>query len=150
MPAMISVTGIQRVLQSLLNERVSIRDLPTILEGIAEVAGTGRSPQMMAEHVRSLRLSRQLCAANSGRRAPCPSSPLSHDWERDFAEAMHGEGSERHLAMAPSKLQKFIVAVSGGFRKRRPVRSPAGAHHLGPDPPACPRHHRAFPPAKLW
>ena len=113
-PAMISVTGIQRVLQSLLNERVSIRDLPTILEGIAEVAGTGRSPQMMAEHVRS-RLSRQLCAANFGPEGTLPILTLSHDWERDFAEAMHGEGSERHLAMAPSKLQKFIVAVQGAF-----------------------------------
>ena len=35
-PNQISVGGIQRVLQNLLNERVSIRDLPTILEGISE------------------------------------------------------------------------------------------------------------------
>ena len=34
-PAQISVGGIQRVLQNLLAERVSIRDLPTILEGIS-------------------------------------------------------------------------------------------------------------------
>ena len=113
-PSLISVTGIQRVLQSLLSERVSIRDLPTILEGIAEVAGTGRSPQMMAEHVRT-RISRQLCAANLGPEGTLPILTLSHDWERDFAEAMHGEGNERHLAMAPSKLQKFIVSVQGAF-----------------------------------
>ena len=113
-PSLISVTGIQRVLQALLNERVSIRDLPTILEGIAEVAGTGRSPQMMAEHVRA-RLSRQLCAANLGPEGTLPILTLSHDWERDFAEAMHGDGSDRHLAMAPSKLQKFIVAIQGAY-----------------------------------
>jgi len=35
-PSQISVTGVQRVLQTLLGERVSIRDLPAILEGIAE------------------------------------------------------------------------------------------------------------------
>ncbi len=113
-PSLISVTGIQRVLQSLLSERVSIRDLPTILEGIAEVAGTGRSPQMMAEHVRG-RLARQLCAANLGPDGALPILTLSHDWERNFAEAMHGEGSDRHLAMAPSKLQQFITGVQGAF-----------------------------------
>ena len=38
-PSQISVTGVQRVLQTLLGERVSIRDLPAILEGIAEAVG---------------------------------------------------------------------------------------------------------------
>ena len=37
-PGQINVSGIQRVLQSLLAERVSIRDLPTILEAVAEAA----------------------------------------------------------------------------------------------------------------
>src|SRR3954453_17407016 len=35
-PALITVSGIQRVLKFLLAERISIRDLPTILEGIAD------------------------------------------------------------------------------------------------------------------
>ncbi len=113
-PSHIAITGIQRVLQSLLNERVSIRDLSTILEGIAEVAGTGRSSQMIAEHVRT-RLSRQLCAANLNPEGILPILTLSHDWERDFAEAMHGDGNERHLAMAPSKLQNFIAAVQSAY-----------------------------------
>jgi len=122
-PSLISVTGIQRVLQALLSERVSIRDLATILEGIAEVAGTGRSPQMMAEHVRT-RISRQLCAANLGPEGTLPILTLSHDWERNFAEAMHGDGNDRHLAMAPSKLQQFITGVQGAFE------SAAQAGHL--------------------
>ncbi|MDP1730663.1 MAG: flagellar biosynthesis protein FlhA [Devosia sp.] len=113
-PGQISVSGIQRTLQTLLTERISIRDLPTILEGIAEVAGMGRSPQMVAEHVRS-RLSRQLCAANLGPDGNLPLLTLSPQWEREFAEAMIGEGPERHLAMAPSRLQQFIVAVQQGF-----------------------------------
>ncbi len=113
-PGQISVSGIQRVLQSLLTERISIRDLPTILEGIAEVAGSGRSTQMIAEHVRS-RLSRQICAANLGPDGNLPLLTLSPQWERDFAEAMVGDGVERHLAMAPSRLQQFIVAIQHGF-----------------------------------
>ncbi len=115
-PAMISVSGIQRVLQALLNERISIRDLSTILEGVAEIAGVGRSTQAIAEHVRS-RLSRQLCAANLGPDGNLPLLTLSPQWERDFAEAMVGEGDNRHLAMAPSRLQQFIVGIQQGYER---------------------------------
>ncbi len=113
-PSQISVSGIQRVLQTLLTERISIRDLPTILEGIAEIAGAGRTTQMIAEHVRS-RLARQLCAANLGPDGNLPLVTLSPQWERDFAEAMVGEGPDRHLAMAPSRLQQFILSVQQAF-----------------------------------
>lgn len=113
-PGMISVSAIQRILQTLLAERISIRDLPTILEGIAEVAGHGQSPQTIAEHVRS-RLSRQLCAANLNAENNLPLLTLSPHWEKSFAEAMMGEGEDRHLAMAPSKLQEFITGIQGAF-----------------------------------
>src|SRR5262249_19359899 len=60
-PGQITLSGIQRVLQLLLAERVSIRDLSTILEGIADAITFTRNPTMLAEHVR-VRLARQLCA----------------------------------------------------------------------------------------
>src|ERR1700738_11586 len=43
-PAQITISGIQRVLQLLLAERVSIRDLATILEGIADAISFSRNP----------------------------------------------------------------------------------------------------------
>jgi flagellar biosynthesis protein FlhA len=115
-PGLISVSGVQRVLQTLLNERISIRDLSTILEGIAEIAGPGRSVQTIAEHVRS-RLARQLCAANLGPDGNLPLLTLGPQWERDFAEAMVGDGENRHLAMAPSRLQQFIGAIQSAFER---------------------------------
>ncbi|WEK04978.1 MAG: flagellar biosynthesis protein FlhA [Candidatus Devosia phytovorans] len=115
-PGLISVSGVQRVLQALLNERISIRDLSTILEGIAEVAGPGRSVQTIAEHVRS-RLARQICAAHLGPDGNLPLLTLSPQWERDFAEAMVGDGENRHLAMAPSRLQQFIAGIQQGFER---------------------------------
>jgi flagellar biosynthesis protein FlhA len=115
-PSQISVSGIQRVLQALLAERISIRDLPTVLEGIAEIAAPGRSTQLVVEHVRA-RLARQICAANLGMDGTLPLLTLSPQWERDFAEAMVGEGEGRHLAMAPSRLQQFIVAVQKAFEQ---------------------------------
>jgi flagellar biosynthesis protein FlhA len=113
-PGQISISGIQRVLQLLLSERISIRDLGTILEGIAEAAGGGRPARQIAEHVRQ-RLARQLCAANASAEGVLPILTLSPQWERDFIESMAGDGEERHLAMAPSKLHKFITDVQAGF-----------------------------------
>src|SRR5690606_9460325 len=57
----------------------------------------------------------QLCAANLAPDETLPLITLSPQWERDFAEAMVGEGEGRHLAMAPSRLQQFITSIQLGF-----------------------------------
>ncbi|MEE2688329.1 MAG: flagellar biosynthesis protein FlhA [Pseudomonadota bacterium] len=109
-PNQISVGGIQRVLQNLLNERVSIRDLSTILEGISEACGYTRNIGQITEHVRA-RLARQLSDDVVNEQGFIPLVTLSPEWEQSFAEAIIGQGDERQLSMAPSKLQQFITAV---------------------------------------
>ncbi len=109
-PSQISYTSIQRILQMLLAERVSIRDLSTILEGIAEATGYTANVQMITEHVRT-RLSRQICASHMGADGYLPLITLAPQWEHAFIEAIVGDGDNRELAMAPSKLQDFIRAV---------------------------------------
>ncbi|MBV9550668.1 MAG: flagellar biosynthesis protein FlhA [Alphaproteobacteria bacterium] len=113
-PSQISVTGIQRVLQTLLAERVSIRDLPAILEGIAEAVGHTKNALYITEHVRA-RLARQLCHANLAPNGYLPLIALSPHWEQAFSESIVGSGEERQLAMAPSQLQLFIQAVREAF-----------------------------------
>ena len=113
-PAQISTTGIQRVLQLLLAERVSIRDLGTIVEGVAEVAGTLKNPREIVEHVR-VRLARQICAAHAAPAGHLPIITLSPPWEGAFLEAIVGEGDNRHLAMQPSRLTEFVHAVRDRF-----------------------------------
>lgn len=113
-PSQISMSGLQRVLQILLAERISIRDLPAILEGVAEAAGTNRNPQWLAEQVRS-RLSRQLCNVNRAPGGYLPILPMSPQWEQAFADAMIGDGEARQLAMAPSKLQEFVTTLQERF-----------------------------------
>jgi flagellar biosynthesis protein FlhA len=114
MPSQISVTGVQRVLQTLLSERVSIRDLPAILEGIAEAVGLTKNALYITEHVRA-RLARQLCHANLSPHGYLPLIALSPHWEQAFGESIVGSGEERQLAMAPSQLQQFIQAVREAF-----------------------------------
>jgi flagellar biosynthesis protein FlhA len=109
-PAQISMGSVQRVLQNLLNERISIRDLPTILEGIAEACGFSRNISVITEHVRA-RLARQISDANANEQGIISLVSLSPQWEQAFAEALTGQGEDRHLSMAPSKLQEFIGAV---------------------------------------
>jgi flagellar biosynthesis protein FlhA len=113
-PSQISVTGTQRVLQTLLGERVSIRDLPAILEGIAEAVGHTKNALYITEHVRA-RLARQLCHANLSPGGYLPLVALSPNWEQAFAESIVGQGEERQLAMAPSQLQQFIQQVREAF-----------------------------------
>jgi flagellar biosynthesis protein FlhA len=113
-PSQISVTGVQRVLQTLLGERVSIRDLPAILEGIAEAVGHTKNALYITEHVRA-RLARQLCNANLSHNGYLPLIALSPNWEQAFAESIIGQGEERQLAMAPSQLQQFIAQVREAF-----------------------------------
>ena len=115
-PAQISVGGIQRVLQNLLAERISIRDLSTILEGISEACGYTRNMTQITEHVRS-RLARQLSDANTNAQNHVPLITLSPEWEQAFAEAIVGEGEEKQLAMPPSDLQKLIAAVRTNFER---------------------------------
>jgi flagellar biosynthesis protein FlhA len=115
-PAQITMGGLQRILQNLVRERISVRDLPTILEGVAEAAMHTRHLGAMTEHVRS-RLSRQICDAHLGPHGHVPLAPLSARWEQAFAESLMGDGEDKQLAMAPSALQEFIAGVREAYEK---------------------------------
>jgi flagellar biosynthesis protein FlhA len=114
-PAQASMGTVQRVLQALLAERVSIRDLATILEGIQEAAAAGtRSLPGIVAAVR-IRLARQISDAARAPHGAIPIIALSAEWERDFAEALAGPGEEKQLAMAPSRLGAFMAALREAF-----------------------------------
>ena len=115
-PSVVTVTTLQRVLQTLLREKVSIRDLGAILEGLAEAAPHTSSVTTLVEHVRG-RLARQLCWQHKGDDGALPIVTLSPEWEAAFAEALIGQGEDRQLAMAPSRLQDFIRAVRDVFER---------------------------------
>ena len=114
-PAPVGVGGIQRILQALLAERVSIRDLPTILEGVQEACAAGaRSVPAILSIVRA-RLARQLSDAARGPDGTVPLITLSAEWEQEFHEALTGPPEERQLAMAPSRLHAFMLRVREVF-----------------------------------
>ena len=114
-PSQISVGGVQRVLQALLSERVSLRDLPTILEGIHEGCSQGmRAIPLLSGHVRT-RLARQLSDAHTGGGGFIPLVTLSPEWEAAFTESLVGPPEDRQLAIAPSRLGDFMQRFRAVF-----------------------------------
>lgn len=112
-PDQITVTGVQRVLQNLLKEQVSIRDLPTIMEAIAEMSANTKNIMMITEHVRA-RLSRQISHANTSEAGYIPVLSLPAAWEQTISESLAGD-DEKILSLAPSKVQEFIQLVRGKY-----------------------------------
>lgn len=116
-PSKISVGGIQRVLQALLAERVSIRDLPLIVEAIGDVVSSSQNIVVITEYVRS-HLARQISNTHTSEAGYIPIISLSPTWEQAFTEAIIGQGDERQLAMAPSQLQEFMAVLQEAFEQQ--------------------------------
>ncbi len=115
-PTHISWSGVQRVLQNLLKERISIRDLGAVVEAIAEAAPSTHDLVLLTEHVRG-RLSRQICHQHKNAEGSLPIVTLSPTWEQAFNESIVGEGQSRQLALAPSKLHDFVADVRAAFER---------------------------------
>lgn len=116
-PAQIAIGGIQRVMQTLLSERVSIRDLPTILEGVSEAVSFTRNLGAITEHVRT-RLARQICESNLNMSGYVTLLTLSPEWEQEFAQSVVGDGDGTQLSIAPRKLQEFITKVRDAYQQQ--------------------------------
>ena len=111
---------LQKVMQNLLKERVSVRDLPSILEALSEVVPGQRNLTILTEHVRS-RLSRQLTHQHVGLDGILPIVAMSPAWEKEFTDAIISidkDGTERQLAMAPDKIQSFLRSAAETFNRQ--------------------------------
>ncbi|MEO0347841.1 MAG: flagellar biosynthesis protein FlhA [Pseudomonadota bacterium] len=110
-PSQLSVSAIQQILQLLLEENVSIRDLPTILTAVAEGLGQTKNSQRLTEYVRA-KLARQISHRNLGQDNHLPVVMLSPAWEQSFNETLTTQDDEVALTMPPSRLQEFVTAAN--------------------------------------
>lgn len=115
-PAKLSMGSLQKILQNLLQERVSIRDLPTILEALSDVAESSKNIAELTEGVRS-RLARQICTQHTATDGVINVVALSGAWEKEFSGSIHTSGDSRQLAMEPAKVQSFIQTTHDIFEK---------------------------------
>ena len=115
-PTQISAVTFQRVLQGLLSEGVSIRDLTGILEAVSEISSTQANIQKLIEHVRN-RLAKQICHSVTNEEGYIPILVLSAEWEQTFSEYIIGEGDNKQLTMPPSKLHQFVSDTNKEYEK---------------------------------
>jgi flagellar biosynthesis protein FlhA len=109
-PDLLSLGDVQRVLQNLLRERVSVRDLVTILEAIADQARITKDPDLLAEHARAS-LGRQVTsqyAAEDGRLHVMTLAPaLQHELARTMVATERGPSFQ----LEPGQGQQLMKAV---------------------------------------
>ena len=99
---------VQQVLQELLLERVSIRNLPLIVEAMAEATRQTSKPALVLENVRR-RLSSQICQGLADGQGFVPVITLSPSWEAEFIDAVKMVGDDRTFVMSPKRVQEFVL-----------------------------------------
>ncbi len=98
-------------LRLLLEERVSIRNLPLILEAVAEARSMG-SPEAVCEHVRH-RLGFQLVAELKRDDGTIPLVQLAPEWEKIFAHhQMEGDRGQKDVALPPELFSKLANGLA--------------------------------------
>lgn len=115
-PSQFTIGGVQRVLQNLLREHISIRDLPTIIEGIAEAAGHSRNVVKITEHVR-VTLALQISQSMTSKVGYIPLIALSPAWEQEIIASLVGDGDDQQLIMAPQRFAEFVAALRQTYRR---------------------------------
>lgn len=145
-PDRVPVDMLLAVLRLLLEERVSIRNLPLILEAVAEMRGVTQ-PETICEHVR-LRLGFQLVAELRRADGTLPLLQLAPEWEDTFAAyQVMGDRGQTDVALPPDRFNRLAanvaeklarVSESGTYpavvtsaRRRRFVRMVLGAKGIG-------------------
>ena len=90
---------------------MSIRNLPLILEAVAEARSAG-SPEAICEHVRQ-RLGFQLVAELRREDGTIPLIQLAPEWEKTFtAHQIEGERGQRDVALPPEQFSRLANAVA--------------------------------------
>jgi flagellar biosynthesis protein FlhA len=119
----LSVGGLQKVLQNLLRERVSIRNMITILETLANYADHTNDPNVLAEYVR-MGLSRQICKEYADASSIMTVITVDPDIEALIRSAIHddpvegkvlGFDPDTHDAVLHALLTSYQTASKAGF-----------------------------------
>jgi flagellar biosynthesis protein FlhA len=109
-PKLLPLSAVQRVLQNLLRERVSIRDAVTILEALGEAAVTTRNPILLTEYARQS-MRRLLVKPYLNASGDLPAYLLDSALEQTVEAAVeHGEQNS-HLTLAPGVIRDVLRRI---------------------------------------
>jgi len=118
-PDMLSLGQVHKVLQALVKERVSIRDLSTIFEKLADYAHVSRDTNLLTEYVRQA-LSRQICRGFMDPENGLTVFTIDPRLEETMISAIHQSEYGAFLALDPQIGDNILQKVGGyidNFRK---------------------------------
>ncbi|HXJ35886.1 MAG TPA: flagellar biosynthesis protein FlhA [Candidatus Eisenbacteria bacterium] len=106
-PQLLPVGGVQKVLQNLLREGVSIRDLATILEAVADHAGRTKDPDALTEYARQA-LGRSITQKLVGPDGTLALVTLAAPLERGLVDSIQRTEDGASLVVDPSTAQRLV------------------------------------------
>lgn len=110
-PKLLPMATVQRVLQNLLRERVSIRDSVSILEALGEAAATTRNPVLLTEYVRQT-IRRTVTGPYLNPNSEMPAWFIDPSIEQAVEAAIeHGEHNS-HVALSPLVLRDVLTKIT--------------------------------------
>ncbi len=101
----ISVSEVQLIVQNLLKERVSVRDLRTILEVISLQSRVSKNPDYLTEQVRQA-LARSICKQNLADTGELLAVTLAPDVENVIAQGLSPDGTS--LTLDPDFTRRML------------------------------------------
>ena len=115
-PKLLPLSTVQRVLQNLLRERVSIRDAVSILEALGEAGGSTRNPVLLTEYVRQS-IRRAVVKPYLNRAGDLPAWFLDPAIEQAVESAVeHGEQNS-HLSLPPQQIREILNRISARIQQ---------------------------------
>jgi flagellar biosynthesis protein FlhA len=123
LPGLLPLGSVQKVLQNLLAEGVSIRDLALILEVLADAAPAAKDPVLLTEYVRQA-LRRAICRELTGGDGVLKVFTLSPALEQRLADGLAEGDQGRYLALDPRTAQRLIEAIAKTIGQDAPDGTP--------------------------
>jgi flagellar biosynthesis protein FlhA len=109
-PKLLPLAVVQRVLQNLLRERVSIRDAVSIVEALGEAAAITRNPVLLTEYVRQA-TRRMVVKPYLNASGQLPAWFFDADLEQMVEGAVEHAEHSSHLNLAPQRIRELVERV---------------------------------------
>lgn len=115
-PSLMTTGAIQKVLQNLIRERVSIRDLQTICEALADHAPLTKDPDILTEYVRQS-LARTITRPYESEEGRFHILSLQQSLEERISRGIQKTEHGSFLSLEPSFLHQLIQAASAEVKR---------------------------------
>jgi flagellar biosynthesis protein FlhA len=118
-PGVVPVAVLQKIMQNLLRERVSVRDLAKILEALADAVSVTRDPIILTEFVRQ-HLGRAITSPHLSEVNELGVLILDPSIEQVIQQSIETSDRGSFLAMDPNRIQELLVRITNGINELLP------------------------------